>query len=392
MKNRKPADLCPAPSRLPQITTTEPKSPPIYMSSVYKCRTTNEAQAMLAGEEEGFVYLRDGHPNGELLAARCRELHGADQATIVATGMAALALAMVSQLRAGDHVILSRHLYGRTTVLFQQEAERLGIICTLADCTDSDEVATAFQDNTKLLVVESLANPCLQLVDLPQLADLSHQHEARLLVDNTIASPIHCRPLQWGADLVVESMTKIMNGHSDVILGLLAGRDAAWERVMTAQSSWGWTASPMDCWLAQRGLATLDVRAERASSNASAIAQFLFQHPQVAHVDYPGLESHPQHQLAQKLLTNGFGHIVTFRLHPGANPNDILLATSESIPFCPSLGEFTTTFSHPASTSHFRLSLTENAQQGIFPETLRLSVGIESCEHLIEVLGTALQT
>jgi cystathionine beta-lyase/cystathionine gamma-synthase len=186
-----------------------------------------------------------GHPNAELLAEKCRELHGAPRAAIAASGMGALALALVSQCRQGDHIVAGSQMYGRSLLLFNEEARRLGIETTTVDTCDSKATAAAFTSATKLLVVETITNPLLRVADLRELAELAHRRGARLLVDNTLASPVLCRPLELGADLVLESLTKIMNGHSDVLLGLLCGREEAWERVPTALSTWGWSAAPL---------------------------------------------------------------------------------------------------------------------------------------------------
>jgi cystathionine beta-lyase/cystathionine gamma-synthase len=211
---------------------------------------------MLGGKLPGYVYQRDGHPNAYLLAEKCRQLHGAERAAIAASGMGALAAALLSQLKAGDHCIVGSRVYGKTHVLFGIEASRLGIEMTAVDTCDLGATAAAFRPNTKLLLAETIANPLLEVADIAELAEIAHARRAVLLVDNTFASPILCQPLALGADLVMESLTKTMNGHSDVILGLLCGRESAFERVPAVISAWGLSSSPFDCWLAERGLAT----------------------------------------------------------------------------------------------------------------------------------------
>jgi cystathionine beta-lyase/cystathionine gamma-synthase len=382
----KPDDICP---RLdaPPPQSTLPASPPIYTASVYRCASPENAASVLAGESAGYVYSRDGHPNADLLAEKCRELHGAERAVVCGSGMSALAAAALSQLASGDHLIVSNQLYGRSSQLLTSELGRLGITGDLVDTCDLSATAAAFTPATRLVVVETITNPLLRVSDLAALAELAHARGARLLVDNTFASPVLCRPLDLGADLVVESLTKIMNGHSDVLLGLFCGRVACWERVPQVLTTWGLSSSPFDCWLAARGLGTLALRIERAASNALAAAGFLSAQSPVEQVHFPGLPGHPDHGLAARQLGGRFGHMVTFALAGGRPAAGRFISAARRIAFCPSLGDLSTTLSHPASTSHRTLSAEAREAQGIGEGTIRLSVGIESPEAVIEALA-----
>ncbi|HEV3021011.1 MAG TPA: aminotransferase class I/II-fold pyridoxal phosphate-dependent enzyme [Pirellulales bacterium] len=388
MPAEKPDDICPRLDPPPQ--TTQPASPPIYAASVYRCTSPEHAAKLLAGELPGYVYSRDGHPNADLLAEKCRELHGAERSVVCGSGMSALAVAALSQLAAGDHLLVSNQLYGRSSQLLTSELGRLGITGTLVDTCDLIATAAAFTPATRLVVVETITNPLLRVSDVLALAELAHAKGARLLVDNTFASPVLCRPLSLGADLVVESLTKIMNGHSDVLLGLLCGRGECWERVPLVLSAWGLSSSPFDCWLAGRGLGTLALRIERAASNALAAARFLSGQGPVGQVHFPGLPGHPDHELATRQLGGRFGHVVTFTLSGGRQAAERFIAAAQRIPFCPSLGDLSTTLSHPASTSHRTLSAQAREAQGISEGTIRLSVGIESPEAVIEALAEGL--
>jgi cystathionine beta-lyase/cystathionine gamma-synthase len=385
----RPEDICPRPDRLPSLPT-QPLVPPIYPASVWICQDTQQAEQMLGGSEPGYVYQRDGHPNADLFAAKCRELHGAEAAAVTASGMSALALALMAQLQPGDHVLVSRMLYGRSLLLFTQEAQRLGISSTTIDPTDHAEVASAVTSKTRLLVVETIANPRLFVADISALADLMHRHGAKLLVDNTFATPVLCRPLALGADLVMESVSKMMNGHSDVMLGLLCGRQSNWDRVPLVLSAWGLASSPFECWLAVRGLATLHLRMERACGNAQRVAEFLATHRAVEAVDYPGLADHPQHALAARQFDRRFGSVVTLHLRGGRPAADAFIKAAHRIPFCPSLGEVSTTLSHPESTSHRGLSPAARSELGISGGTIRLSVGVESAEYIVSSIADAL--
>ena len=303
--------------------------------------------------------------------------------------MAALALALLSQLKAGDHLVASSLLYGRSLALLTGEAARLGIETSVVDTTDLNATQRAFNANTRLVVAETISNPLLRVCNISALAEIAHRHGALLLVDNTFASPLLCRPLDLGADLVLESLTKIMNGHSDVVLGALCGHETHWHRIPQVLSTWGLTASPFDCWLATRGLGTMHLRLERASSNALRVATFLSGRPEVARVHYPGLATHPDHRLAKQQLSSGFGAMVTFDL-PGGRPTAERFVAASRIPFCPSLGELATTLSHPQSTSHRALHSDQLRALGISGGTIRLSVGVESADFILEALTDAL--
>jgi cystathionine beta-lyase/cystathionine gamma-synthase len=386
-----PADLCPRPLELPPLPT-RPHAPPIYPTSVWACDSPQQADDLLGGREAGYVYQRDGHPNAWLLAEKLRQLHAADRAAITGSGMGALAAALLSRLEAGDHAVVGSRVYGKTLTLFGGEARRLGIELTTVDTCDPAAVAAAIRPTTRLIVAETTANPLLEVADIAALAEIAHGRNAALLVDNTFASPILCRPLELGADLVMESLTKTLNGHSDVILGFLAGREDIWTRVPGVISAWGLSSSPFDCWLAERGLATAHLRIERACQNALAAAQFLVtQQPRVAEVYYPGLAEHPQHALAQRQFGSLFGTIVSFRLAGGRAAADAFIDTGKQIPFCPSLGEVSTTLSHPETTSHRGLTAEQRTALGITGGTIRLSVGTESIDFIRAALAEGLQ-
>lgn len=366
-----------------------PHATPIYLTSVYRCPSPAAAAELLAGERPGFAYSRDGQPNKSQLERRLARLHRAEHAAVAPSGMAALGLALVSQIAAGDHVVLSERLYGRTLQLFGAEAARLGMTSTLVDPCDLTAMQAAVTERTKLMVVETVANPTLRVADISALAEIAHAAGARLLVDNTFAGPLVCQPLTLGADLVVESLTKMIGGHSDLLLGALCGNADAWERVANAQSRWGFSPAAFDCYLAERSLATLPLRCERASDNALAVAQWLRDQPQVAAVQYPGLSNHPDHEVAKRMFLRDFGAMIAFDL-AGGRPAVDQAVDAMPIPFCPSLGEVGTTVTHPLTTSHRGLSADEAARLDISPGTLRLNVGTEPVEWILDALRRGL--
>lgn len=363
---------------------------PIYPSSVWSCDSTTQAEEILEGQEAGYVYQRDRHPNADVFAEKCCELHHASHGIVTSSGMAAMAAAIVSQASQGDHLVVSNQLYGRSLQLLTEEFERLGIASDLVDTCDLAATAAAVRPETNLVIVETIANPLLRVADIAALAAVVHEKGARLLVDNTFATPVLCRPLDLGADFVVESVSKMMNGHSDVMLGVLLGHEADWQRVPLVTSTWGFASSPFDCWLATRGLATLHLRAGRACANALQVAEYLAGHAQVAAVEYPGLVDHVDHALARRQFQDGFGAMVTFHLRGDRGAADHFIAAARNIPFSPSLGEASTSLSHPASTSHRGLSAVERESLGIQDATIRLSVGTESEEFVLNLLREAL--
>ncbi len=397
-------DICPRHTDFP-LFGSHPSRPPIYPAAVYQCDSPDQAQRRLAEQEPGYVYQRSKHPNADLLAEKCRQLHQARAAYVTSSGMAAIAMTLVSCLSRGDHVLMSNRLYGETSLILDQELSRFGIESSAVDLLNLNEVRAELKSNTKLVVAETISNPTLRLVNLPELANLAHRSQALLMVDNTFASPAICQPIELGADLVIESLSKIMNGHGDLILGALCiGNqcdDPLAERLGHVNKVWGFTSSPMDCWLAERGLVTLFPRVVTASQTALVLAEELSKMPQVKEVIYPGLDSHPDHTLAQKQFFSStsssdvsdqrlYGHMLTIQLQGDLETTKRFIGSLQQIPFCPSLGEPMTTLSHPASTSHRSLTTATREKLGIFPTTLRLSIGLESPEFILEALRKSL--
>lgn len=389
----KPDDFLPRPDRV-KTYATQPHATPLFLTSVWECESPAQADAMLGGQEPGYVYQRDGHPNAAALAAKLNELEQAPHGVVVASGMAAISAALLATVAHGDHVVAAARVYGKTLQLLSAEASRLGITLTVVDTNDLSAVAAALNERTKLVLAETIANPLLQVADLAALAELTHRGGAKLLVDNTFASPLVCRPMELGADFVMESLTKTLNGHSDVLLGYLGGRSDVWPRVKQVVSAWGFSASPFDCWLAARGLATAHLRLERACANALAAAEFLTKRREVERVEYPGLATHPQHALAARQFVGPqspqFGTMVAFQLKGGRSAADKFIAAAKEIPFCPSLGELSTTLSHPETTSHRGLTPEARTALGISGGTIRLSVGTETPEFVCSALAQAL--
>jgi cystathionine beta-lyase/cystathionine gamma-synthase len=356
---------------------SSPLTPPLYPSSVYTLPDLDSLDRILDAKEAGFIYARDAHPNARLLAARLAELEGAKWAIVTSSGMAAISTLVLASAVKGQRVLASHRLYGRTTQLFQQELPRLGVETAFVDISDRDEVHRALQTPTRLLFVETMSNPLLCVADLETLVQLAHEANCLLVVDNTFATPVLVRPLDLGADFVMESITKMIGGHSDVTLGLVCGTNDKQAELSQVSSIWGFSASPFDCWLAERGLDTLPLRMKSASANAAALAAWLSEQPGVARVIYPGCPDHPDHELGGRLLHGMFGNMLCFDLASGREAVNRFMRQAPGIPFSPSLGHTTTTCSHPATTSHRYVSLAEKERQGITDGLVRLSVGVE---------------
>lgn len=381
----RPDDICPRPDDPPPMPTA-PLASPIYPSAVYRCASPTEADRLLGGEADGYVYSRDRQPNADLLAEKIRELHGAERAAVCGSGMAATSAVALAWLKSGDHVVVGDQMYGRTFGLLRELAA-FGVGHTTVDACNLAAVKAALKPTTRLVWVETITNPLVRVVDVAALAEVAHGGGAKLVVDNTFASPVLCRPLDLGADVVYESLTKIMNGHSDVLLGAVCGRGAAWDRIASVITTYGLSAAPFECWLAARGLGTLALRAERASSNALAAAQFLATRPECERVDYAGLPTHADHALANRQFAGRFGSMLSFTLRGGRSAADRFITAARRIPFAPSLGDLSTTLSHPESTSHRGLTAEERQRLGITGGTIRLSVGIESPEAVVDALA-----
>lgn len=368
------------------LGSSTPLTPPLYPSAVYTLPDLDALDRILDGKESGFIYARDAHPNARGLAARLAEFEGAQWALATGSGMAAISAIVLANVERGQRLLASHRLYGRTTQLFQQELPRLDVQTTFVDICDLDAVKRALQTPTRLLFVETMSNPLLRVADLPALAQLAHEAKCLLVVDNTFATPILVRPLEMGADFVMESATKMIGGHSDVTLGLVCGNNAMLPELSQVSSIWGFSSSPFDCWLAERGVETLSLRMKAASANAAALADWLSHQPGIARVVYPGLADHPDHALAARLLRGGFGNMLCFDLAGGRAAVNRFMRQARGIPFSPSLGHTTTTCSHPATTSHRYVQAEEKSQQGITEGLVRLSVGIEEISHIQDEL------
>lgn len=381
----------------PTFGPSSPLAPAFIPSSVYALPDLDALEEISTGQQGGFIYARDNHPNAVQLESELTRLENAAGSVVCTNGMAAIAAVAMATLTHDSQVLASHFLYGRTTQLFFQELTRFQVSVTGVDTNDLTAVAEALQQRVDhspcLVVVETISNPLLTIANLSSLAQLCHQHDATLLVDNTFATPVLCRPIELGADYVIESLTKMIGGHSDITLGAIAVRQSEkLPRLRQVRSIWGWMGDPFPCWLSLRGLPTLKLRVEASCENANRLARFLKEQPRIKQVIHPSLSEHPDHEVAKQVLSGQFGNMLCFELEGGRSAVNDFFKQSPALKFCPSLGDYATTCSHPASTSHRYLSPEERERQGITDGLVRLSVGIEPWDELVSAFRNGLES
>jgi cystathionine beta-lyase/cystathionine gamma-synthase len=365
-------------------------APPLYQTSVYAFDDIAEVDALLGGTKSGYSYTRGGNPNYDALTTWLAQLEGVEAAVATGSGTAALLAGILTLLPKPGRIILSREIYGGTVGISRQILGGLGYRMEWVDTHDLSEVERALTGDRAVLVAESISNPLGRVSPLDEIIRMAHAHDVPVLIDNTFATPFHAQPAAWGADLVAHSLTKFIGGHSDLILGVLAGSA---ERIRTASGlidSGGFTPDPFAAWLALRGGRTLAIRMEKASGNALQLAQSLEELPAVRRVYYPGLASHPDHEVARCLLARGYGAIVSMSLEGGYDAVQRMIRRLRMVRFVPSLGDISTTLSHPVVASHRELSDEEKRAVQIDPSIVRISVGIEGAADIIADFGQAL--
>ncbi len=361
--------------------TTGAVMPPIFQTSTYAQKAPNVHQ--------GYDYARVGNPTRTALEKLIAGLEGADECACFASGVAAMD-ALMKMFRPGDHIIATNDLYGGSYRLFTTVFEPYGIDISFVDMTDLDLVKEAITESTKMLWIETPTNPLLRVVDIKKLSDIAKNNHILTVVDNTFASPYLQRPLELGADAVLHSATKYLAGHSDVIHGAIASSNKEiMENLRFQVKTTGAVPGPMDCYLTLRGIKTLHVRVERSVQNAKQIAEFLSSHPKVEEAIYPGLSSHPQHELAA-LQMDDFGAMVSFSLKDDSMEAGIqFMSNTKVFTLAESLGGVESLMSHPASMTHGSIPKEVREKSGLHDSLIRLSVGIEDIQDLIEDLDQA---
>ena len=363
-------------------SVSRPVVTPLQPSVVYSSPDPDALDAQYA-EGSGFTYAREGHPNAVVLAEKIDRLEGRGTlfeppGIITGSGMSAVGAVFLGLLKSGDHVLGGDQLYGRTLRLMTENLPRMGVETSLADPTDVAAMRAAIRPETKMIVVEVLSNPTLRVADMEGIAALAAETGALLVVDNTFTTPRLYQPFAHGADIVIHSVTKLLAGHSDVTLGYVAAKDPAHrDAINVANVTWGLTPSPWECWMAERGMHSFDLRLNAAERNAAELAEALAATPGVTRVLYPTRSDHPDHNRAMGLLGGRGGNMLSFEIAGGRAAANALTRAAPQIAFAPTLGDVGTTLSHPASSSHRGLTPEGRAALGISEGFFRVSVGIE---------------
>ncbi|MCH2095804.1 MAG: aminotransferase class I/II-fold pyridoxal phosphate-dependent enzyme [Rhodobacteraceae bacterium] len=364
---------------------------PIQQSVVYATDAPDTLDAQYTGQEAGFTYAREGHPNAEALAARIDALEGAEGGLITGSGMAAVMAALMGVCGAGDHIIGGDQLYGRSLRLMTQDLPRFGLECTLVDTTDVDAVVAALKPNTRMILIEVVSNPTLRIADLHGIAELCKDRDVLLVVDNTFTTPRSVKPFESGADIVLHSVTKLLAGHADVTLGYVAARTPELRKAMYDFAvTTGLTPSPFECWLAERGLMTFDLRYDKAQATAQILAEHLAAQPDVLRAIYPSRGDHPDHLRTQSVLGGQAGNMVSFEIKGGRAAANAFSRAAQGVAFAPTLGDVGTTLSHPASSSHRALTPEDRAALGMSEGFFRVSVGLEDPDALMATFDAGL--
>ena len=366
---------------------------PIYQTSTFIFDSAEQGGRRFALEEAGYIYTRLGNPTTTVLEDKIAALEEGEAAVATSSGMGAISSTLWTVLKAGDHVVTDKTLYGCTFALMCHGLTRFGIEVTFVDTSNLDEVKNAMKENTRVVYLETPANPNLKIVDLEALSKLAHTNPNTLvIVDNTFATPYMQKPLKLGADIVVHSVTKYINGHGDVIAGLVVTNKELADQIrfVGLKDMTGAVLGPQDAYYIIRGMKTFEIRMERHCKNAKKVVEFLNKHPKIERVYYPGLETHPGHEVAKKQMKD-FGAMISFELKGGFEAGKTLLNSLKLCSLAVSLGDTETLIQHPASMTHSPYTKEEREAAGITDGLVRLSVGLENVEDIIEDLKQGLE-
>ncbi len=362
----------------------------LFLTSSFTYKTAAEAARKFANEEPGYIYSRFTNPTISMFQARLAALEGTDACMATATGMAAIAASVMGLMKSGDHLIASRSVFGTVVPLLDQICARFGIETTWVSPTNLVEWQAAIRPNTRMLFCETPSNPLCEVSDIAALAKIAHDAGALLAVDNCLLTPALCQPAKLGADLIIHSATKYIDGQGRVLAGAVCGSAALIEKVYGFVRVSGASLSPFNAWVCLKGLETLSIRMQAQSATTHTLAQWLSAQPQVAHVYYPGLENHPQFSL-NKAQSKGGGAVLSFDVRGGREAAWAIIDATKMISITANLGDTRTTITHPATTTHARLTPAERAASGIGDGLLRIAVGLEALEDIIGDLRLGLE-
>ena len=368
-----------------------PVVPPIYQTSTFRFKDSAHGAALFKGEVDGYIYTRMKNPTIEALENAMAELEGGHKALGCASGMSAVSTTLIALLKSGDHIVCSKSVYGPTNTFINTILSKFGVEATFVDSEFAEEVETAMKPNTKVVYVETPGNPTMSITDLEAVSKIAHKRGALVVVDNTFMSPALQQPFAFGVDIVLHSMTKFLNGHADVVGGVVVVKDEEmYLKMRKVLNQHGGVIDPFNSFLVHRGLKTLSIRMQRHCENTLPIAEYLEKHPKVKWVRFPGLKSHPQYEIGLK-QHKGHGGMISFELNGGYKAGEILM---NSVRFCQlavSLGGVETLIQHPASMTHLTMGEEARKAAGITEGLIRLSVGIENVKDILADLEQAME-
>ncbi|PIE42160.1 MAG: methionine gamma-lyase [Gammaproteobacteria bacterium] len=363
---------------------------PIYQTSTFIFKNADHGAKLFAGKEKGFIYTRIGNPTIDALENKLAALENGYRGLAFASGMAAVNAVYAALLKAGDHMISTDAVYGPSRALMEGVYANYNIASSFVDTSVIENIEQAIRPNTKLLYIETPANPTIQLTDLKKACEIAHQHDILVCVDNTFCSPVLQKPIDFGVDIVLHSLTKFINGHADIVGGAVIAKDETiYNQLRYVMVMAGGNMDPHQAYMVIRGVKTLTLRVEKAQDNAQQVAEFLENHPKVAWVKYPGLKSFKQHELA-KAQMNGFGSMISFGVKGGLSAGKTVMNNVKLALLAVSLGGVETLIQHPASMTHAGLSETDRLAAGISDDLIRYSIGIENVEDIIADIDQAL--
>ena len=363
---------------------------PIYQTSTFRFKNADHGAACFAGEDPGYIYTRIGNPTINALEVTLAKLENAARCVVVSSGMAAVNTVYMAFLKAGDHIVSTDAVYGPSRVVMEKWWSRFGVESTYVDTTNLENIEKAIRPNTKMLYLETPTNPTIAITDIKKASKIAHKHNMIVVVDNTFCSPVLQRPLDLGADVVLHSMTKFLNGHADIVAGaVMVKTDELDKIVRPTMVNLGCNMDPTQAYMVIRGLKTLSIRVKKQQESAQKIAEWLEKHPKVASVSYPGLPSHPQYELGKQQM-DGPGSLISFELKGGIDAGKKLMENTHLILLAVSLGGVESLISHPASMTHSKMSKEARLSSGITDGLVRFAVGIEDFEDIQADLEQAL--
>ncbi len=363
---------------------------PIYQTSTFSFKSADHGAACFSGEEDGYIYTRIGNPTINSLEVAVAELEGGYKGVACGSGMGAVTAVYFGLLGAGSHIVSHNAVYGPSRVVMETMFKKFGTESTYVDATDAQNVENAIQENTKLIYIETPANPTIGITDIKAVVEIAHKHGIPVCIDNTFSSPYLQKPFEMGVDIVLHSLTKFINGHADIVAGMVITRtEEHYAAIRGAMVNIGSNMDPHQAYLVIRGLKTLGIRIDRAQENAIKVANYLDNHPKVEWVIYPGLKSHPQYELGKRQMS-GPGTMISFEVKGGLKAGKVLMDNVHLALLAVSLGGVETLIQHPASMTHSKLSKESRAEAQITDGLVRFAVGIEDVEDIIADLDQAL--